>query len=152
MGETDEHRDEMVRQIELLRRFFGPVRLRLGNLLVYYEQGNPKRFVVPDVFVVKDLEPRTATDLQAVGRAAAPDVVVEVTSRKTKKTDSITKPSVPPFGREGVLPVRSHAGLPGSAAARLSAGGRQIPADRRRCAGGWSASNWGCGCRQKVAS
>jgi len=57
MGETDVHRDEMVREIELLRRYYEDQCVYVsGNLLVYYKQGNPKRFVVPDVFVVKGLE------------------------------------------------------------------------------------------------
>ena len=59
MGETDVHRKEIIRQIELLGRFLeGQYVYVSGDLLVYFEQGNPKKFVVPDVFVVKDLEPK----------------------------------------------------------------------------------------------
>ena len=66
MGETDEHRKEMIRQMELLERHFAGQRVYVsGDLLVYYEQGNPKKFVVPDVFVVRDLEPRNQ-----IGRAS----------------------------------------------------------------------------------
>jgi hypothetical protein len=43
MGETDEHRMEMVRQMELLGRcFMGQDVYVSGGLLVFYEQGNPK--------------------------------------------------------------------------------------------------------------
>ncbi len=101
MGETDEHRDEMVREIELLRRFFeGQCVYVSGNLLVYYQQGNSKRFVVPDVFVVKGLEPRRRRVYKLWVEHQAPDAIVEVTSRKTKKTDSITKPKL--YRRLGV--------------------------------------------------
>ncbi len=101
MGETDEHRDEMVREIELLRRFFeGQCVYVSGNLLVYYQQGNSKRFVVPDVFVVKGLEPRRRRVYKLWVEHQAPDAIVEVTSRKMKKTDSITKPKL--YRRLGV--------------------------------------------------
>lgn len=101
MGETDEHRDEMVREIELLRRFFEGQNVYVsGNLLVYYEQGNPKKFVVPDVFVVKGREPRRRRTYRLWVERRAPDAILEVTSRKTKKTDTIAKPKL--YRRLGV--------------------------------------------------
>jgi Uma2 family endonuclease len=101
MGETDEHRDEMVRQIELLRRFFAEQRVYVsGNLLLYYEQGNPKRFVVPDVFVVRDLDPRKRRVYKLWVERRPPDVILEVTSRKTKRKDTVTNP--PLYARLGV--------------------------------------------------
>ena len=101
MGETDLHRKEMIRQIELLERFFeGQFVYVSGDLLVYYEQGNPKKFVVPDVFVVKDLEPENRRIYKLWIEQKAPDVIFEVTSRKSKKTDSTTKPKL--YRRLGV--------------------------------------------------
>lgn len=51
MGETDLHREEMFRLIHSLQRFYAGRKVYVsGNLLLYYEQGNPKKFVVPDVF------------------------------------------------------------------------------------------------------
>lgn len=95
MGETDEHRKEMIRQLELLERFFAGQEVYVsGDLLVYYEQGNPKRFVVPDVFVVKDVEPRDRRIYKLWVERKPPDVVLEVTSRKTKRTDTVTKPKL----------------------------------------------------------
>lgn len=93
MGETDQHRKEMIRQLEILERFFAGQRVYVsGDLLLYYEQGNPKKFVVPDVFVVKDVEPadRRVYKLWVEGRP--PDVIIETTSRKTRKKDTVTKP------------------------------------------------------------
>jgi Uma2 family endonuclease len=75
-------------------------RIASGNLLVYYQQGNSKRFVVPDVFVVKGLEPRRRRVYKLWVEHQTPDAIVEVTSRKTKKTDSITKPKL--YRRLGV--------------------------------------------------
>jgi len=101
MGETDQYRDEMVRVIELLRRFFEGQRVYVsGNLLVYYRQGKPKKFVVPDAFVVKGLEPGPRRIYKLWVERRVPDAIVEVTSRKTKKKDTVSKPKL--YRRLGV--------------------------------------------------
>jgi Uma2 family endonuclease len=101
MAETDVHRDEMVRQIELLKRFFAGQRVYVsGNLLLYYEQGEPKKSVAPDVFVVKDLAPGDRRVYKLWVERKAPHLVIEVTSRKTKKKDTETKP--PLYAQLGV--------------------------------------------------
>lgn len=101
MGETDDHRDEMVREIELLRRYYeGQSVYVSGDLLVYYEQGNPKKFVVPDVFVVKGIDPKKRRIYRIWYEGQAPDAIIEVTSRKTKKKDTVTKPAL--YARLGV--------------------------------------------------
>src|SRR5438034_2354703 len=59
MGETDLHRKAMIRHIELLEHHFAGQQVYVsGDLLVYYEQGNPKKFVVPDAFIAKGLHPQ----------------------------------------------------------------------------------------------
>ena len=95
MGETDEHRKEMIRLLHLLERFFAgqPVYVS-GDLLVYYEQGNPKKFVVPDVFVAKGVEPKDRRFYKLWVEQQPPDVALEVTSRKTKNTDTRKKPEI----------------------------------------------------------
>ncbi|MBM3243023.1 hypothetical protein FJZ31_42740, partial [Candidatus Poribacteria bacterium] len=60
MAETDIHRKIMIDFIELLSNHF---RSRAdvyvsGNLLLYYEEGNPKVSVAPDVFVVFGVKKR----------------------------------------------------------------------------------------------
>jgi Uma2 family endonuclease len=95
MGETDMQRNEMVRHVELLRRYFEGQRVYVsGDLLVYYEQGNPKKFVVPDAFVVKGVRqsPRRIYKIWEEGHA--PHVIIETTSRKTRKRDMIVKPEL----------------------------------------------------------
>lgn len=95
MGETDQHRKEMIREMELLGRFFEGQQVYVsGDLLLYYEQGNPKKFVVPDVFVVLGLEPRDRRIYKLWVERKSPNVVIEVTSRKTKKKDTVTKPAL----------------------------------------------------------
>jgi Uma2 family endonuclease len=101
MGETDLHRKEMIRVIELLDRFFaGRQTYVSGDLLLYYERGNPKKFVVPDCFVVKDLEPGDRRVYKLWVERKTPDAILEVTSRKTKKKDTVTNP--PLYARLGV--------------------------------------------------
>jgi Uma2 family endonuclease len=101
MGETDLHRDWMVRIIDLLRERYRGERVYVsGDLLVYYEEGNPKRFVVPDAFVVKDCEPGRRRIFKVWEEGKAPDFVLETTSRRTRKKDQVVKPEV--FARIGV--------------------------------------------------
>lgn len=95
MGETDLHRDAMVRHIELLKDYYQGQRVYVsGDLLVYYEQGNPRKFVVPDAFVAKGLtqKPRRVYKIWVEGKA--PDVVLETTSRKTRRKDTVNKPQL----------------------------------------------------------
>lgn len=92
MGETDYHRDAMVRIIELLKSYFvgQPVYVS-GDLLLYYEQGNPKKFVVPDAFIAKGLQPHQRRIYRLWLERVVPQVVIETTSKTTKKKDTIDK-------------------------------------------------------------
>jgi Uma2 family endonuclease len=95
MGESDEHRQEMVRHIELLEYFFrGQQTYVSGDLLLYYEQGNPKKFVVADAFVVKGVTPKSRRTFKVWVEGKAPDLVIETTSRKTRRKDSTEKPEL----------------------------------------------------------
>lgn len=101
MGETDEHRDEMVRHVELLRHYYRGQKVYVsGNLLVYYEQGNAKKFVVPDAFVVKGVSPKKRRIFRIWEEHKAPDAIIETTSRKTRQADLRTKPDL--YARLGV--------------------------------------------------
>ena len=95
MGETDLHRDAMVRHIELLKRFFQDQLVYVsGDLLVYYEQGNPRKFVVPDAFVVKGLKQVRRRTFRIWNERIPPHFVLETTSKKTKNKDLKDKPSI----------------------------------------------------------
>jgi Uma2 family endonuclease len=101
MGETDEHREAMVRHIELLKYYFRDQQVYVsGDLLLYYEQGNPKKFVVPDAFVAKGLTSRTRRVYKVWVEGKVPDVVIETTSRKTRRKDTVDKPEL--YARLGV--------------------------------------------------
>jgi Uma2 family endonuclease len=95
MGETDEHIEETMRLRQILKQFFAGQRVYVsGNLLVFYEQGNPKKFIVPDVFAVKGIDPGRRRIYKVWFEGKPPDAIIEVTSRKTKKKDTATKPAL----------------------------------------------------------
>lgn len=92
MGETDEHRDAMIRIIELLKLLFQNQQVYVsGDLLLYYEQGNPKKFVVPDAFIAKGLKQKRRRIYRLWVEGVVPQLVVETTSMKTKKKDTVDK-------------------------------------------------------------
>jgi Uma2 family endonuclease len=101
MGETDEHRVEMVRHIQILEEYYAGQKVYVsGDLLVYYEQGNPRKYVVPDAFVAKGITPRRRRVYKIWIEGKAPDVVIETTSRQSRRKDTIDKPQL--YARLGV--------------------------------------------------
>jgi Uma2 family endonuclease len=94
MGETDLHRDWMFRIIELLKHRYANQRVYVtGDLLLYYEEGKPSRFVVPDAMVVKDSDPGRRRVFK-LWEEKLPNAVFETTSRYTKREDSVYKPQL----------------------------------------------------------
>jgi Uma2 family endonuclease len=89
MAETDAHRRLMTDLIFILENFFQdqPDVYVSGNLLLYYVEGDPKKRVAPDVFVVRGVGkgPRRIYKLWAEGRA--PEAVIELSSRQTWRDD-----------------------------------------------------------------
>jgi Uma2 family endonuclease len=94
MAETDLHRNDMVDVILTLEDRFAanPDVYVTGNLLLYYERGNRRKHVAPDVFVVfgiSKLPPRDYYLLWEEGKP--PDVVIEITSKTTRREDQHKK-------------------------------------------------------------
>jgi Uma2 family endonuclease len=89
MAETDLHRDLMVDLIQTLQDYYAddPDVYVSGNLLLYYVEGDRRRHLSPDVFVVKGVPkgPRLYYLLWQEGRG--PDVVIELTSASTRDED-----------------------------------------------------------------
>ena len=101
MGETDLHRDWMFRLLEIFRQRYRDQQVYIASdLLVYYEEGTPSRFVVPDCFVVLDCNPGRRRTFQTWNEKRVPDVVFEVTSRGTSSIDIVDKPVI--YERMGV--------------------------------------------------
>ena len=93
MAESDFHRDLMIDLITMLQDHFhnDPQVYVSGNLLVYYEEGNPRRVVAPDVFVVKGVPGGNRRIYKLWEEGRAPQVIFEVTSRSTRREDLRSK-------------------------------------------------------------
>ena len=102
MGETDLHRDWMVRILDILRLRYRGQRVYLASdLLLYYQEGDPTKFVVPDDFVVLDCDPARRNTFKIWEKDnKVPHVVFEVTSQSTRREDEVFKPRV--YARIGV--------------------------------------------------
>ena len=93
MAETPEHRDVMIDAIQVLQRHFAhrPNVYVSGNMMMYYEEGEPRRCVSPDVFVAVGVEDKDRRTYLLWREAKGPDFVLEVTSRSTRRNDQVTK-------------------------------------------------------------
>ena len=91
IAETDWHRDLMLELIETLKEHFaGQPRVYVsGNLLVFYEEGNKRKHVSPDVFMVrgipKETDPPRTRYLLWENKPL--DLVIELTSQSTRRED-----------------------------------------------------------------
>jgi Uma2 family endonuclease len=93
MAETDAHRDEMSDAIATLRDFFRhqPNVYVTGNILLYYQEGDPSLSVSPDVMVVKGIPKGKRRTYKLWEEGKGPDVVIEVTSKWTRFEDMNAK-------------------------------------------------------------
>ena len=99
MAETPVHGDCMMYVTMALRRWFGKhgrddVYVGMNNFL-YYEQGNPRAVVAPDVYVVVGAPASPPRDTYMLwNEPKGPDFVLEVTSKSTRGTDERRKRDV----------------------------------------------------------
>ena len=93
MAESDIHRDEMVRLIYTLQDAFAD-RADVyvsGNMLLYYEEGNPRASVAPDVMVFKGVAKHRRRIYKLWEERMPPSMVIEVTSPMTRREDRAKK-------------------------------------------------------------
>ena len=94
MTESDATRDYLLYCVEALELYFQSRRSVYvsGNLFIYYEQGNAKAVVSPDVFLIFGVNKRKRRSYQAWKEGdKLPDFVVEITSKSTRTEDERTK-------------------------------------------------------------
>ena len=103
MAENDAQRSAIMYGIGALARHFRDRRdvYVSGDLLIYYEEGNPRVSVAPDVFVVFGVEKRERMNYKLWEEGRAPAFVLEVASPSTWREDLGRKRSV--YARLGVL-------------------------------------------------
>jgi Uma2 family endonuclease len=92
LGETPQHVRNLRYLIEPLEVWFAndPMAFVAGNMFVYYERGDPRRHVSPDVFVVRGVPKETSPERRRYlvwEENHAPNLVIEVTSKSTRKED-----------------------------------------------------------------
>lgn len=94
MAETPKHGNQMWYCITALNRYFAnrPDVYAWGNMFIYYQEGDPRKHVSPDCFVVYGVDKREREIYQTwKERNRTPDVVFEITSRTTRNEDTRTK-------------------------------------------------------------
>jgi hypothetical protein len=90
VAETPIHRDNLLYSVYRLEQWFArdPMIYVSGNMFLYYDRGNSRKNVAPDVFVVlgasRDKPRRVYKVWEEEGRT--PDMVMEITSRNTQVT------------------------------------------------------------------
>jgi Uma2 family endonuclease len=96
MGETDVHIDALIYLREALRDYFrdDPQMYVAGNMLLYYEEGNPAACVAPDVFVAQGVAKGERRTYRLWEEGQAPVVVFEITSRGSRLEDLGTKRAI----------------------------------------------------------
>lgn len=94
MGETGFHVATILHLIGVLQAFFRKRNdvLVSGNQFMYWEPDDPSQVVAPDVYVIFGVaSPTPRRTIKTWEEGKAPDVVFEITSRKTKTEDIRTK-------------------------------------------------------------
>jgi Uma2 family endonuclease len=101
MAETTLHRKVMSTLIGGLERRYADVPDVWvgGNLLLYYERGNPQKSVAPDVLLTCGIA-KWDRPIYLLWEEKPPTLVFEITSRKTRKEDTGTKKNL--YERLGV--------------------------------------------------
>jgi Uma2 family endonuclease len=109
MAESDVARNYLVYGVEALNFYFrdqSQVYVS-GNLFIYYEKGNPKAVITPDVFVICGVAKKTRRSYKAWEEDnKVPDFVLEITSKSTVSEDQGTKSGTLCLsGSKGIFPV-----------------------------------------------
>jgi Uma2 family endonuclease len=93
MAETEYHRDLMIALIGTLKAWFAAKpRVHVsGNLLIYYEPGDKRKHVSPDVFVVPGVSKKVRPYYLTWEEGKNPAIVIELTSASTRSEDKKKK-------------------------------------------------------------
>ena len=95
MGETDWHIEWTLRLRELLKYRYRDQNVYVASdLLMYYNEGVPQDYVVPDGFVVLECSPHRRRIFQTWKEQRVPNVVFEFTSKSTRRSDEVFKPRI----------------------------------------------------------
>jgi Uma2 family endonuclease len=92
MAETGIHVTVIAYLLTMLRIFFQNHNMYIGaNMLMYYEEGDPKKCVAPDLFVALNTETHERRSWFTWKEGKAPEVIFEFTSKSTRTEDRGSK-------------------------------------------------------------
>ncbi len=96
MAETPKHQQIMIDCMDMLRSHFREVPDVYigGNMLLYYEEGNPRKSISPDVFMVRGLSQKDLRTYKTWEQPATLDFVLEVASPSTFENDFTVKKEI----------------------------------------------------------
>ncbi len=96
MAETDAHRDDMVDAIQTLRdHYAGEHDVYIsGNILLFYVEGDRRKHIAPDVFLVRGVEKKDRDHYLVWKEGRGPDLAVEITSKSTRRADQTKKKEI----------------------------------------------------------
>lgn len=93
LGETDFHFTTIILLVQALRDYFAdhPQVYVAGDLMFYYERGNPHAVKAPDVLVVKGVSKHKRRIYKLWEEPVVPCTLFEITSKQTGSADLTTK-------------------------------------------------------------
>jgi len=88
MGETAFHVNLILTLYQTLKTFFGGQTnvVVIADMMFYYEEGNPRKVIAPDVMVVKGVK-NYSRRVFKLWEEKTPDVIFEISSKKTWRED-----------------------------------------------------------------
>ena len=89
MAETERHFRELLKNFNLLESHFAhiPDVYVLGDMMMYYEEGNPRKSISPDIFVAFGIGRKERRIYKIWEEGKPPDFVLEFASKGTYRND-----------------------------------------------------------------
>ena len=93
MAETERHFREILKNFSRLENHFEPIPdvYVLGDMLMYYEEGNPQKSIAPDIFVSFGVGRKERRIYKIWDEGKPPDFVLEFSSKNTYRKDLTEK-------------------------------------------------------------
>ncbi len=93
MAETERHFREILKNFSRLENHFAniPDVYVLGDMMMYYEEGNPRKSISPDIFVSFGIGRKERRIYKIWEEGKPPDFVLEFASKKTYQNDLTDK-------------------------------------------------------------
>ncbi len=93
MAETERHFRELLKTFNRIENHFAhlPDVYVLGDMMMYYEEGNPRKSISPDIFVAFGIGKKERRIYKIWEEGKPPDFVLEFASKGTYRTDLTRK-------------------------------------------------------------